>query len=131
MTQKAAVAASHLTAEFIRSMKQGDGWVIESDYGLNKASRNVVSAFLDSYENPMGGVINLASDVDISQVLLINEPVLNFSIDFVVPSYNQELETMIIRRSESEYKGVALDAELLDEIILKIQELDGVLLHWS
>jgi hypothetical protein len=49
--------------------------------------------------------------------------------DFVLPSYDAELDALLVSRYKAEYQGAANDAAWVEAILDRIERLGGQLLH--
>lgn len=125
---------NNYSKEFLRSVRDGDGWPGETDSDLNDACRKVISAIHNENGECWLGKINLYGDERHGNTPYIwkwdGGLVYNFGCAFVIPKFDQELETLIRERDDAVYSA-RVDYERINKIMDRIKELGGVHLFWT
>jgi hypothetical protein len=57
--------------------------------------------------------------------------VYNFGCAFVAPRYDEELVRLVKERDDAPYEGTRKDAERIDVISKRLEEVGGVHLFWT
>jgi hypothetical protein len=123
------------TLEFMRSVREGDGWPVEADEGLNGSCRRLITAIAEEHGEAWLGLINLyGADRHGARPYMWKwdgSLVLNFSCAFVVPRYDGELEALIREKDDAPYTGTGADAARISAIMNRIDALGGTHLFWT
>jgi hypothetical protein len=121
--------------ELARSIRVGGGTPIEADEDLNDSCRALVSALKELHGECWLGKINLSKEDRQRPNAAIwkwdGDTVYNFGADFVVPSYDKELEELILGRLMATYAGMRVDRERVAGIMHRVKVLGGYTLNWS
>jgi len=133
-------AKKALTREFMRGTREGGGWPVECDEGLNNASREVVTAMAEDLGEVWLGCVNLydharvknggGRDADIMWKW-DGSLVRNFSCTFVAPAFDVELVALIRARDVGPYTTAADDAAKIETIHERLRTIGGVHLFWT
>lgn len=123
------------TNEFVRSMREGDGWPTEADDTLNDSCRNLIAAMAEEHGGCWLGKINLYDDERHGGAPVLwkwdGEMVYNFGCAFVVPQHDAELERLICERDNAEYTTATADVARIDAIFKRLAVLGGQHLFWT
>jgi len=100
---------------------------------LNDLQRELIETYAEEHGEAWLGRINLyRTDPEGPIIWKWNgELVLNFGARFVIPSFDEELERMILERSKAEYTGTKADYARISPIFQRIEDLGGKLLVWN
>lgn len=135
MTTKIQEARAEHTVAFLRSVREGDGWPVESDEHLNESCRAVVSAMAEEHGECWLGSINLYGTERHGATPYMwkwdESLVRNFSCSFVVPHFDVELERLIRERDDAPYTGTGADAVRVQKIMDRIAAVGGTHLFWT
>ena len=128
-------AQKSLTDKVVQELRENDGCLPEACETINNASRRVVATMRAAKGQAWLGKVNLYGDDRGRRDKILWEwdggIVYNFSACFVLPAFDEKLVDMIHQRDISPYTGTADDAVKIDAIFDRVQQLGGVLLHWT
>jgi len=131
-----AEAKRALLREVRRGLRESDGSLPEADDDINDASRVVVEFMAKENDGEAWlGQINLYGNDRHGGAPVMwrwdGAPVYNFGASFVSPQHDAELERLIRERDDAPYTSVQADAERVDAILARLEEIGGVSLHWT
>ena len=127
-----AEARRALLKEVRRGMKEGGGSLPEVDDDINDASRAVVRFMAAEHGEAWLGDIN-GDRHDGAPIMWRwdGSPVYNFGAAFVCPTHDAELERLIRERDDAPYTTTVADAERVDAILARLEEVGGIHLYWT
>jgi hypothetical protein len=120
--------------EFVRSLRDGMGNLIEADDALNSSSIGVIKAMEEEFGEAWLVRVNPRDGQPVLERAVLAGDCyncFNFCASFAVPRYDRELEVLLEHRLSKAYEGTRVDAELIDGIYDKATELGGRCLVWS
>jgi hypothetical protein len=106
----------------------------EFDQSINDISRLTIKAMKKEYGTCYLGKINLYGDERKEKYKLVEytgQTIYNFDFCFCIPVYDEEIETLIDNRDKAPYTDTKGDIELINHILKRIVELNGINLFWS
>ena len=120
--------------QYVRS-QGGYSNIREADQTYNDMNRELIQAMADEYHTAYLGryqffgreKLRIFNGTDDVYVIYTGQAVDNFDTDFIVPTRDELLETMI--RSFNAV-GKTSNIKLIDRIVSRIYELDGHLTIW-
>ena len=124
-----------LKAETFEILKNSGGCPSELyDMELNTISCQAIVAYANIHKDETCylGKINRYSEDKGKPGLVpyVGQRVFNFEYSFMIPCYDAKLINLIMDRDESEYTGTKDDFFMVDAIMDRIQELNGINLFW-
>jgi hypothetical protein len=123
-----------LNKETYEYLKCNEGWPSEFDMSINDISRRMIQAVKDQYDQAWLGCVNLYEDDRKKEYNLTEytgQKIYNFEYTFVVPCNDQGLVDLIVKRDRTPYTGTKDDRVLVDQIMGRIESLNGQHLIWS
>jgi len=104
------------------------------DMKLNDVSRQAIVAYANIHKDKtcyLGKVNRYSEDKGKPGLVpYVGQRVFNFEYYFMIPCYDAKLINLIMDRDESEYTGTKEDFVMVDTIMDRIQELNGINLFW-
>lgn len=134
MSSSTKKAVENLNNQVVRSLREGDGCLVEADSKVNSASRKIIQAMLAENGEVWFGKINIYGYMKADP----KPPVLwkrdnktsrdlNFSADFILSHRDLILEEMLVEWNRT--GGGTMD--LIVAIFVRIKESGGHQLVWS
>lgn len=128
-------ARRDLTKKVVQSARENGGWPGEADEKVNNANRRVIKAMAEAHGEAWLGKINLYGEERHGGHPIMwkwdGGMVYNFDAALVAPAYDEELVRLIKERDDAEYTGTKADAERVDKIQARLDEIGGVHLFWT
>lgn len=93
----------------------------------NIEARDKIQSFFEKYDKPYGARINVYDEQTPKGLVPLKsfEPFYNFSVDILVPDYDEELNTLLKQWLDRE------DSRDIEKISSKVDQLGGVWLYWE
>ncbi len=96
----------------------------------NDRTRASLAAYRAEHGRAWIGKINIYPPARAALIEFTGQLVRNFEADFAMPQPDATLLRLIIERAEAPYTGTAEDAQRIEAIFVRIEELDGLILTW-
>ena len=123
-------AERNLASVFVEAVRRGGGYCpAENDTGLNEASRKLIRAMHAEHGEAWLFLVNKKGAVP--QKWEPGGLLYTFCADYVLPTRNAEVESLINTRHSVEYTGTKSDSRRVHEIMEAVFAAGGSLLQWS
>lgn len=107
----------------------------EFDTHINDNSRNIIKAIIEKFGEAWIYQVNLYEPYrgnrdKIATKITQGQPIYNFSASFVLPTKNETLIDMILKRDQTPYTGTPDDYKLMNDIYAYAEQTGAIILHW-